>query len=31
MVIDSIRAGAKDFLVKPFNAEKVMETVGKYI
>ena len=29
LVIDAIQAGAKDFIVKPFNAERVTEAVGK--
>lgn len=31
MVIDAIQAGAKDFIVKPFNAERVSEAVTKVI
>lgn len=31
MVIESIQAGAKDFIVKPFNADKVIDTVKKII
>lgn len=31
MVIDAIQAGAKDFLVKPFQADKVIETATKYL
>ena len=31
MVIEAIRAGAKDFIVKPFNAERVIESVQKII
>ena len=27
MVIESIQAGAKDFIVKPFNQERIVETV----
>ena len=30
MVIDSIQAGAKDFIVKPFQAERVVEAVQKW-
>lgn len=29
MVIDSIQAGAKDFIVKPFQAERVLEAINK--
>ncbi len=29
MVIDAIQAGAKDFIVKPFQPERVLEAVGK--
>lgn len=29
MVIDAIQAGAKDFIVKPFQADRVLEAVGK--
>jgi two-component system chemotaxis response regulator CheY len=29
MVIDAIQAGAKDFIVKPFKAERVLEAVAK--
>lgn len=31
MVIESIQAGAKDFIVKPFQADKVVESVKKAI
>ena len=31
MVIESIQAGAKDFIVKPFQAERVVEAVKKVI
>jgi len=31
MVIDAIQAGAKDFIVKPFNHERVIEAVKKVI
>jgi len=31
MVIESIQAGAKDFIVKPFQAERVIEAVKKAI
>ena len=31
MVIESIQAGAKDFIVKPFQAERVLEAVKKAI
>ena len=29
MVVDSIQSGAKDFIVKPFDKERVLEAVGK--
>lgn len=29
MVIDAIRAGAKDFIVKPFQADRVIEAIKK--
>ena len=28
-VLESIKSGAKDFVVKPFQAERVLEAVGK--
>ena len=31
MVIEAIQAGAKDFIVKPFNADRVLEAVQKVI
>ena len=31
MVIESIQAGAKDFIVKPFQADKVIEAVKKVV
>ncbi|MCR4401023.1 MAG: response regulator [Syntrophomonadaceae bacterium] len=31
MVIDAIQAGAKDFIVKPFQPERVLEAVAKAI
>ena len=31
MVIDSIQAGARDFIVKPFQADRVIEAVKKVI
>jgi two-component system, chemotaxis family, chemotaxis protein CheY len=31
MVIDAIQAGAKDFIVKPFQADRVMEAIQKVI
>ena len=31
MVIESIQAGAKDFIVKPFQADRVVEAVRKVI
>ena len=30
-VIESIHAGAKDFIVKPFQAERVLEAVKKVV
>jgi two-component system chemotaxis response regulator CheY len=29
MVIDAIQAGAKDFIVKPFQADRVLEAIRK--
>ncbi|MGL4571197.1 MAG: response regulator [Clostridium sp.] len=29
MVMDAIRAGAKDFIVKPFQADRVVEAINK--
>jgi len=29
MVIDAIQAGAKDFIVKPFQADRVLEAINK--
>ena len=31
MIIESIQAGAKDFIVKPFSPERVLEAVSKVI
>ena len=31
MVIESIQAGAKDFIVKPFAPERVLEAVKKVV
>lgn len=31
MVLDAIKAGAKDFIVKPFNKERIHEALNKYI
>ena len=31
MVIESIQAGARDFIVKPFQADRVVEAVKKVI
>ena len=31
MVIEAIQSGAKDFIVKPFQAERVLEAVKKVI
>ena len=30
MVVEAIQAGAKDFIVKPFRRERVIETVANY-
>ena len=31
MVMDAIKSGAKDFIVKPFQAERVIESVKKVL
>lgn len=31
MVMDAIKAGAKDFIVKPFQADRVLESIKKVI
>lgn len=31
MVVEAVKAGAKDFIVKPFNSDKVLESVNKLI
>ena len=31
MVIESIQSGAKDFIVKPFQADRVLEAVKKVV
>lgn len=31
MVLDAIKAGAKDFVVKPFNPERVVETITRVL
>lgn len=31
MVLEAVTAGAKDFIVKPFQPEKVLEAVGKLV
>ncbi|MDT2045802.1 two-component system response regulator [Priestia aryabhattai] len=31
MVIDAIQAGAKDFIVKPFQADRVLEAISKAV
>ena len=31
MVMDAIRAGAKDFIVKPFQADRVLESIRKVL
>lgn len=31
LVLESIKAGAKDFIIKPFEPERVVEAVGKVL
>ncbi|OPJ60867.1 response regulator [Clostridium oryzae] len=31
MVMDAIRAGARDFIVKPFQADRVLEAINKVL
>ncbi len=31
MVVDAIKSGAKDFVVKPFNAERITQTVNNIL
>ena len=31
MVIDAIRSGAKDFIVKPFKPDRILQTVSKIL
>ena len=31
MVVEAIQAGAKDFIVKPFQPERVLEAIGKLL
>lgn len=31
MVMDAIKAGAKDFIVKPFQADRVLEAINKVV
>jgi two-component system chemotaxis response regulator CheY len=31
MVMDSIKSGAKDFIVKPFKPERILSTVKKIL
>jgi two-component system chemotaxis response regulator CheY len=31
LVMEAIQAGAKDFIVKPFKADKILETLGKIL
>ena len=31
MVLESIQAGAKDFIVKPFQADRIIEAVSKSV
>lgn len=31
MVIEAIQSGAKDFIVKPFEAARILQTINKYV
>jgi len=31
MVVDAIKSGARDFIVKPFNAERIVQTVNSIL
>ena len=31
MVIEAIQSGAKDFIVKPFDPERIIECINKYV
>ncbi len=31
MVVDAIKSGAKDFIVKPFNSERIVQTVNSIV
>lgn len=31
MVLESIQAGARDFIVKPFQADRILEAIGKFV
>ena len=31
MVVDAIKSGAKDFIVKPFNADRIVQTVNSIL
>lgn len=31
MVMNSVKAGAKDFIVKPYQPEKILETIKRFI
>lgn len=31
MVFAAIKAGAKDFIVKPFEAQRIVDCIGKYV
>jgi two-component system chemotaxis response regulator CheY len=31
MVLDAIKAGAKDFIVKPFNKDRIVETIHRFL
>lgn len=31
MVLESIQAGARDFIVKPFQADRILEAIGKCV
>lgn len=31
MVVDAIKSGARDFIVKPFNEERIVQTVNSVL
>ncbi|MDA8066716.1 MAG: response regulator [Thermaerobacter sp.] len=31
MVIEALKAGAKDFIIKPYQPEKILEAIGKFM